>query len=174
MTALTIPANDHGQIRVFATDAPLPQEILEKKPDGMLALFGAPLNPDFVDIVRIGDLNGMALTRYIAEGYDMAPDLVDAATVDRINGYAVLVLSRATAGQETELHPGFGLRHVTTYSATTDFSVSDPIPSEAAKGTLAGPDTKPAKSNARMSGMVATFALLAMFVLVGVMIWIGG
>ena len=62
---LTIPRNDHGQIRVFATLLPLPQEALEKTPDGMLAMFGAPLNPDFVDIVRINDLGGMALTRYI-------------------------------------------------------------------------------------------------------------
>ena len=33
---------------------------------------------------------------------------------------------------------------------------------------------RPPKSNARISGMVATVALLVMFALLGVVIWIGG
>jgi hypothetical protein len=174
MMGITIPENDHGQIRVFATTLDLPHEVLQKQPGGMLALFGAPLNPDYVDIVRIDDLMGMSLTRYIHEGYDMAPDLVEAATVDRITGYAVLVLSRATDGKETTLEPGFGLRHITTYSPAASFAAHEALPSESAKGTIPSPDGPPAKSNARMSGMVATFALLVMFLLVGVMILVGG
>ncbi len=171
---LTIPANDFGQIRVFATSMDLPQEAIAKTPDGMLALFGAPLNPDFVDIVAIADLNGMALTSYIETGYDMAPDLVEHTVVDQITGYAILVLSSATGGKETELHPGFGLRHITTYTPKPDFTPHDSLPAESAKGTIPAPDAKPAKSNARMSGMVAMYALLAMFLLVGLMILIGG
>jgi len=172
--ALTIPHNDHGQIRVFATDMALPHEVLQKTKDGMLALLGAPLNPDFVDIVKITDLAGMSLTGYIKEGYDMAPDLVDAATVDRITGYAVLVLSSATGGKETRLEPGFGLKHVTTYAPAAEFTAHAPLPSDGAKGTIPPPETPPAKSRARLSGMVAMVALLVMFLLVGVMVLVGG
>jgi hypothetical protein len=171
---ITIPANDHGRIRVFATTLDLPNEVLQKRPGGMLALFGAPLNPDYVDIVRIDDLMGMSLTRYIHEGYDMAPDPVDAATVDQITGYAVLVLSRATGGTETRLAPGFGLKHITTYAPGTEFTLPGALPSESAKGTIPPADAPPAKSNARMSGMVAMVALLVMFLLVGVMVLVGG
>ncbi|SFR97879.1 hypothetical protein [Yoonia litorea] len=171
---LTIPANDHGQIRVFATEMDLPEEAISKTEAGMIALFGVALNPDFVDVVKIADLGGMSLTRYIAEGYDMAPDLVDAAVVDQIKGTAVLVLSRATGGAETELHPGFGLRHITTYRPAPDMVAHDPLPAKSAQGTLEGPKTKPAKSNARMSGMVAMYALLAMFALVGLIILVAG
>ena len=171
--SLTIPHNDHGQLRVFGTQMDLPYEVLQKTPDGMLALFGAPLNPDFVDVIKLDDLGGMALTRYIHEGYDLAPDLVDAALVEQMTGYAVLVLSRATGGKDTELHLGFGLRHVTTYGPTAEFVAHEPLPSESAKGTIPPPD-KPAKSDARMGGMVAMYALLAMFLLVGLMVFIGG
>lgn len=171
---LTIPRNDHGQIRVFATLLPLPQEALEKTPDGMLAMFGAPLNPDYVDIVRINDLGGMALTRYIQEGYDMAPDLVDASVVDEIKGYAVLILSRATGGKETELHPGFSLRHITTYAPTPDMTAYEPLPAEGAKGVLPAPETDPAKSKARVSGMLAFLSLITLFAIVAVMIFVGG
>ena len=169
-----IPKNDHGQIRVFATPLPLPQEAINKTPQGMLALFGAPLNPDFVDIVRIDDLNGMALTRYIQEGYDMAPDLVDATVVDQIKGYAVLVLSRATGGEATELDPGFSLRHITTYSPTLDMTAHDPLPAESAKGRVPPPTTAPAPSKARTSGMLAILSLLTLFAIVAVMIFVGG
>lgn len=171
---LTIPADDHGQIRVFATDADLPAEVIEKTPRGLEYLFEAELNPDFVDIVRIADLGGMALSAYIAEGYDMAPDLVDKAAVDAITGYAVLVLSRATGEVETTLTPADGLRHVTTYSPVAKITPPEPLPDASAKGILEPTPTKPPKSDARMSGMVATYALLAMFALVGLMIWVGG
>ena len=171
---LTIPADDHGQIRVFATDADLPPEVIEKTPRGLEYLFEAELNPDFVDIVRIADLGGMALSAYIAEGYDMAPDLVDKAAVDAITGYAVLVLSRATGEVETTLTPADGLRHVTTYSPVAKITPPEPLPDASAKGILEPKPTKPPKSDARMSGMVATYALLAMFALVGLMIWVGG
>ena len=171
---LTIPADDHGQIRVFATDADLPAEVIEKTPRGLEYLFEAELNPDFVDIVRIADLGGMALSAYIAEGYDMAPDLVDKAAVDAITGYAVLVLSRATGEVETTLTPADGLRHVTTYSPVAKITPPEQLPDASAKGILEPKPTKPPKSDARMSGMVATYALLAMFALVGLMIWVGG
>jgi hypothetical protein len=171
---LTIPADDHGQIRVFATDADLPAEVIEKTPRGLEYLFEAELNPDFVDIVRITDLGGMALSAYIAEGYDMAPDLVDKAAVDAITGFAVLVLSRATGEVETTLIPAGGLRHVTTYSPVAKITPPEPLPDASAKGILEPRTTKPPKSDARMSGMVATYALLAMFALVGLMIWVGG
>jgi len=171
---LTIPADDFGQIRVFATDLDLPTEVTEKTPRGLEYLFEAALNADFIDIVQINDLSGMTLSGYIAEGYDMASDLVDKAAVDAITGTAILVLSRATGGIETTLTPADGIRHVTTYSPTTKIVVSEPLSSDAAKGTLDQTPTKAPKSNARMSGMVATYALLAMFALVALMIWVGG
>jgi hypothetical protein len=46
------------------------------------------------------------------------------------------------------------------------------LDTDAAKAML--PQPKPPKSDARMSGMVATAALLVMFLLVAIMIWIAG
>ncbi len=174
MTTLTIPANDHGQIRVFAIDAALPADAIDKTPRGLEYLFEADLNPDFIDIVRIGDLDEMPLSTYIATGYDMPPDLVDKAAVDAITGYAILLLSRATGGIETTLTLADGLHHVTTYSPVARIVPPQPLPDASAKGVLEPRPTKPRKSDARMSGIVAMYALLAMFALVALMIWVGG
>ncbi|MEL6841314.1 MAG: hypothetical protein AAFP85_18675 [Pseudomonadota bacterium] len=171
---ITIPENDHGQIRVFATDAPLPPAAREKTPEGLAALFGATLDPTYVDIVRISDLGDMTLSAYIAEGYDMTADAVDKATVDGITGTAILILSRATAGQETTLTLAANLKHVTTYSPTAQITPPEPLPDASAKGTMAQAPDKPPKSDARIGGMVAMYALIFMFVFVGVLIWIAG
>ena len=174
MSTLTIPADEFGQIRVFATDADLPADVMEKTPRGLEYLFAADLNPDYVDIVRINDLGGMALSAYIAEGYDMTPDLVDKAAVDGITGSAILVLSRATGGTETTLTLANGLRHVTTYSPTAKILPPERLPNASAKGILEPKPTKPQKSDARIGGMVAMYALIAMFALVALIIWVGG
>lgn len=169
---LKIPADDHGQIRVFATNATLPANVIEKTAEGLAGLFGSPLDPTYVDIVRISDLGEMKLTDYIAEGYDMRADAVDAATVNAITGFAILVLSRATNGQAATLTLGVGMQHVTTYSPTARITPPEKLPDASAQGNLA--PMKPPKSNARIGGMVATYALIFMFALVCLMIWVGG
>ena len=174
MTTLTIPADDFGQIRVFATDADLPADVIEKAPHALESLFATSLNPDYIDIVRISDLGEMTLSAYIAEGYDMPPDLVDKAVVDAIPGYAILVLSRATGGIKTMLTLAEGVRHVTTYSPVAKIAVPEKLPNASAKGVLEQTPTKAPKSDARIGGIVAIYALIVMFAIVGLMIWVGG
>lgn len=171
---ITIPAHDHGQIRVFCTSASLSAAAREKTPEGLAELFGATLDPTYVDIVPLSDLGDMTLSSYIAEGYDMQGDATDKAAIDGLSGTVILVLSRATGGHETVLTLADGLRHVTTYSPTVKITPHEALPNDAAKGTAANPNPKPVKSNARISGMVATYALLFMFAFVALLVWIGG
>jgi hypothetical protein len=171
---IEIPANDHGYIRVFATDMELPSEVTDKSPQALLDLLGADLDPTYVDIVRISDLGEMKLTDYIAEGYDMKADTVDKATVDGISGYAILILSRATGDQAVTLNLAPGISHVTTYSPTARMTPPEPLPDASAKGNLDTAPVKAPKSDARVGGMIATYALIIMFVLVGLMVWVGG
>lgn len=168
MTALTIPANDFGQIRVFATD----QTITDPAAETMEQLFGAPLDMTFVDVVRIADLDGMALTTYIAQGYDMTPDAVDKQAVNAISGTAILILSRAAAGHAVTLTLAPGVRHVTTYSRDVQITPPVNLPDGSAKGIIGDIPAKAPKSDARIGGMVATVALIVMCALVGLMIWV--
>lgn len=170
MTALSIPANDHGQIRVFATD----QTITDPNTDTLEQLFGAPLDMTFVDVVRIADLGGMTLTDYIAQGYDMTPDAVDKRAVNTITGTAILILSRATAGQATTLTLAPGVRQVTTYSRDVQITAPASLPDKSAKGIIGDMPAKSPKSDARIGGIVATIALIVMFALVGLMVWVAG
>ena len=165
MTTLTIPANDHGQIRIFATDT-------HASVTGLSAMFGTDLDPTYVDIVKIADLGDMILTDYIAQGYDLTPDAADKAAVNAVTGTAILVLSRATEGREVTLTLAPGLRHVTTYSPDTRLEPPVNLPHDSAKGIIGDAPAKAPKSDARIGGMVATIALIVMFALVGLMVWV--
>ena len=167
---IDIPANDHGQIRVFATDQPLPQGVIDRDADALALLFGAEVDPTYVDVVRIADLNGMALTRYIAEGYDLPADPFGAGALDAATGTVLLLLSRATEGRAVTLTPAAGLRHVATLSREVELTRHEPLPSGGAAGVTG--QTPAPKSDARIGGMVATVALLVLFLLVLLMIWI--
>lgn len=165
MTSLTIPANDYGHIRVFATDTAVTADMLSD-------LFGAALDPTYVDIVTVADLGDMTLTDYVAQGYDMTPDAVDKAALNAITGSAILVLSRATEGREVTLTLAPGLRHVTTYSPDVQIMPPVNLPDGSAKGIIGDAPVRAPKSDARIGGMVATIALIVMFALVGLMVWV--
>jgi len=47
---LTIPANDHGQIRIFALDMVPPDALKDKTPAGIAGAFGVLLNLALIHI----------------------------------------------------------------------------------------------------------------------------
>ncbi len=168
---LDIPANDFGQIRVLATQTPLAPDA----PDQLAQLLGTDaLDPTYIDVVNIADLGPLMLSDYIAQGYDMATDAMDRDAVNAITGYAILILSRAARSEKVTLSLAPGVRHVTTYAPTMELIAPTHLPDASAKGVIGSPPTKAPKSDARIGGMVATVALLLMFALVGLMIWVAG
>ncbi|RYH01399.1 hypothetical protein EU805_14170 [Salipiger sp. IMCC34102] len=169
---LTIPANDHGQIRIFSLTPPVAQSLMEAEPQAVHRALGAKdLNMDFVDVVDTRNLAGLSLLDYLHQGYDVPADAADNAALRGIDGPVILVMSRATSGREVTLTPVQGVRHVTTVGEPVRLAVpSSPLPSATAEGNVRPGKAVP--SNGAISGRVATIALLVLFVLVAVMIWI--
>ena len=172
---IEVPANEFGQIRFFEITEDLPEFVLDKTVEGLLAVFGTDaLDPDFIDIVNVTDLTSMSLSDYVAQGYDIVLPDYDIPAVNGIEGFAILVMSRAMRGQPMSLAPAEGVRHVTTYVPEAQLKVIAPLSSQSAAGTIGDPPGPKPKSDARIGGMVATVALLVLFALVGVMIWVAG
>lgn len=170
--SIEIPADDFGAIRVFQLKGNLPAGA-DNTDENLAALFGTKgLDSTFVDIIKIDDLSAMSLSDYIFQGYDVTLPAHDLPAVNRIEGYAILILSRASGGRLTTLTPASGVRHVTTYIPETQIEVIEPLRSDSAAGKLEQGQSKAPKSDARIGGMVATVALLVMFLLVVLMIWI--
>ncbi len=173
---LIIPDTDHGKIRVFSVSDPV-DGLSDREIEALVATFGnAPLDPDFVDVIHTDDLDDMSLVDYVVQGYDIQPDESDIGAFSLVEGTVVLIMSRAHEGREVTLSLAEGVRHITTLGRGARMTVSAQIDTKSSEGSAAigDPVGKPPKSDARIGGMVATVALILMFVLVGVMVWVGG
>ncbi len=175
---MQIKATEAGLVRVFAIDLP-PETIREftdpKQPDIAAirdALGAEALSPDHVDLLRVEDLGELGLDGYLVDGLgvaedDLTPD--DRARLRALKGYVLVLPSRAFGGTAQTLAPRTPLRWIGTFAEPAAQSDFTPLKSAAAQGTTTG--GKP-PSDAAMSGRVAAIALLVMFLLVGLVVWI--
>lgn len=168
-----IPANDHGAIYVLELNRPAPDGLADKTDAAMMAVFGnVVLNTDYVDTITPGMLEDIALPDLIRNGYDMAVSDSEAEELRSLFGTVVLVMSAAFGGNELTIDLPADVRLVTTLRDAPSMAAPRPIQTDSATGTIPPARKKP--SDAAMSGRIATYALLVLFALVAVMIWIAG
>lgn len=173
-----IGADEQGLVRIFAVDLPAAEvaRFAARGPsDWPLreALGAGQLDPQYLELFPVRDLEGVGLPDYMTEGLGIAEADVaeDRARLAALEGHVLVVLSRAFGGVAQEIAPRAPLRWLGTYPEARAPVRFRPLPDEAAKGQVAGPAGK-RRSDAAMSGRVAMVALLVLFVLVAVMVWI--
>jgi hypothetical protein len=169
------PARTHEKVVwVLAIDMPASAcEALKANTPALTAALGiAHIDDAHIEIFDVETIRDYGFAKYLTEAHGMNATQVDPETamLAAIEGHVLLVFSDALDGQT--LAPNAPLRFIGRYSAAPAVSPVQKIETDAAKGLLAQP--KPPKSDARMSGMVATAALAVMFLIVGMMIWIAG
>jgi hypothetical protein len=132
------------------------------------------LAPSHVELFMAETLAGYGLADYLVEAIGMDPASVDPdrARLDALTGPVLLVLSGALADGIDRLAPRAPLTLVGRYTETADFTLRPPLRSDAARGPIGDAPVK-RPSDAAMSGRVATVALLVLFAVVGLMIWVG-
>lgn len=170
---LNIPANDHGALYILELNRPSPDGLEDKTDIAMQAIFGPVLvNTDYVDAIPPGMLADITLPDLIRNGYDMPVSDADAEEMRGMMGTAVLVMSAAFGGQNQTIDLPADVRLVTVLRETPELRAPRPIHTDTADGILTGGKTKKRPSDAAMSGRIATIALIVMFLLVGLMVWI--
>lgn len=171
--ALAVPAGERGRVRVFALDMRPEQAEFLREPGAADQLLGADgLDPAHIDIIRLRDLEDLGLAGYLTEGCgipenQIAPDRDRLAALD---GYAMVLRSRAFGGRAATLAPAPELRLVATYTEPgTDWS-SEPIAAASARPHSAPPlSPRAARSRARRIGG-ALFAVV--MALVALVLWL--
>lgn len=177
-----IPALEHGIVRLFTVNLSadeIPGFSERGDIDGNAswplqdALGIKDLDEEFVEVFAIDDLEDFGLTGYMIEGLGIAEDDISRqrAQLNAIKGFVLIVYSAAFKGIAQALSPKAPLRWIGTYVEDREPVTFAPLPADSAKGNVPAP-AKASPSDAAMSGRVATIALLIMFALVGVMIWV--
>ena len=191
MTAtLTIPAEEHRTARLFAInlpeaevaamlrDTPQPATLTGALPETLAAatLLGWPdLDTRRAEVFAIRDLTGFGLMGYLTEGLglDEAQIAPDRARLAALDGYVLILMSRAFRGQAVTLKLPQTLTLIGTYRETAAPVVFEPLPSGGAQDAPRTPTRKPV-SDAAMSGRVAMAALAVMFALTALVVWMAG
>ena len=131
-----------------------------------------------VDLMQVEDLEGYGLSQYLEQGMGVSShDLEDAhALIEGLTGTVLVVSSGAFGGQAQVLTPRAPLRLVATFNEDKAPVQFDPLPSAGAQVAPApedpaAPEPKK-KSDAAMSGRVAMIALLILFALTAVVVWV--
>jgi len=171
---LTISAKERGQLRLFAVNLTDSDDI--SVPSVLGKLLGAEhLDPNYVELVRISDLGDLSLPNYLTQGYDidantLAPDRVRLAALD---GYVLIIMSLAFRDRAMTLPVVPELTLIANYGAQgPDWTATETIETDS---TDIGSGVQPRKksSEAAMSGRIATYVLLFLFVFTALFIWAG-
>jgi len=146
-----------GDVLVFTWDGPEPEA------DEVFAALGAAGDAGKLDIFPASKIAPVGLDVFLAEGHGVATGDLTAskAELHALTGIIVIVPARAFEGHRATLEVTAPLVHVATFrEAAADPAPPLPIETESAKGTLGGAPGRPAKSDARIGGMVAMAVLL--------------
>lgn len=178
-----VTATERGVVRIFMANLSTEQAAnFTESPDEDTpapinrALGVTYLDSDFVELFPLSNLEGVGLAGYLVDGLGIAEADVKphASRLNAMSGQVLIVLSQAFGGFETNITPIAPLKWIGTYTEEGASVKFEPLPSEGAKGTAEATMGKPAKSDARVGGMIAMYALIAMFAFVGLLIWVAG
>lgn len=166
MSEIVVRAAERG--RVYVISLPAMMEV-----DQVRAALGATtLDPAQVDIVDVAELGALGLSGYLAAGMGVAE--MDALALAGVQGPVALIRSAAFRDEAQVLRVPAGAALVGVYDEATGKPATGDLVSEAAELSVSPePEEAPRRpSDAAMSGRVATVALLVLFALVVVMVWI--
>lgn len=163
---IEVPKGERGVVRLFAIATVMDADLLGA------ALGATVFDPAQVDIVRPSELDEFGLAGYLTMGMGIPEDQIEADVLARVKEPVAFVRSAAFGGEAQELKTDHPIRLIGTYSERKAAPVVDRLHSDAAQKEVPAPKKRP--SDAAMSGRVATIALLVMFALVAVMVWIAG
>jgi len=189
-TSIDIPNDERGVIRVFSlsmsdAEAKALKDNVPASADGpspQQALLGARnLDSDFTEVFPVKDLDGIGLAGYLeaGNGVDRAQLAPDARRLAALERWVFIAFSSAFGGVAQTLSPDPALTLIGTYTEPKpDFALGRPLTAESAKPQTApeadAPPTKRKRSDAAMSGMVATLVLVFLGLFTWLLIWIAG
>ncbi len=123
----------------------------------------------------MSDLKGLGLSGYMREGLGIAEDEIDAARLDALEGVLLVLRSGAFEGATLTLKPRAPLRWIGTYREEIAPVRFERLPDASVWGAVAPEEpVEKRPSDAAMSGRVAMVALLIIFTMTALVVWIAG
>ena len=152
---ITVAPGDRGLVWVFAVDLEADTIKAFTARNGTWpveqALGVDTLDPDHVEVFPVKDLEGLGLSGYLEQGMGVPEDQLrdTRAQLDAVKGWVLVLSSKAFDGDGQSFTPRAPLRLLASFSEDRPPVKFEPLPSEAATGTLAGSTPAPAPRKTR-------------------------
>lgn len=170
---ITISENEHGIVRVFALNMPAEQARFLREPGAAAQVLGADdLDPANVEIFPLSDLDELGLAGYLTEGLGVPAEQIDndRARLNALDGWVMIVRSRAFRGKSASLTPTGDVTLIASYSEeATDWSDTGPIPTESAR-IGSGPPPAPPRVERAKSRRIGTMGVVAVLIVIAIVI----
>lgn len=173
MTQITVPAHEHGIVRVFSLSmsADQAQSLRNSRQAQKDALGLKQLDPRGVEVFQVSDLADIGLHGYLREGVDAdeAGLTRDRTKLRALEGWVMLVYSSAFEGREVAFTPTPELTLIGAYGQTKIDRSQIDIDSEAAKPYSGTPTLTPPQPV--RGGAGGTMVIIGLIVLVALACW---
>ena len=173
---IEIKAGETGVVRVFDVDLDVEEAKAFNRRNGSWplqeALGAEVLDPNHVDLFQVKDLEGYGMVGYLEQGLGVSSHEIEDNHVrlEALTGTVLVVGSRAFGGQAQVLDVRAPLHLVAVLNEDRPPVSFERLPDASATGSVAPAKAPP--SDAAMSGRVAMIALLVIFALTAVVIWV--
>lgn len=162
---LTVPASEHGVVRVFSLEIEAGGARAFDAPGAVAAALGVDsVDTDYVEVFPVTDLAGVGLAAYLTDGCGVPEEVIDPdrARLDALTGHLMVVLSKAFGGRAMRIAPAAQLKLVGVYSETpVDWSSDGPIETSSARPRSgAGISARPPDTRAGRIGSALFVGLL--------------
>lgn len=163
-----------GVVRLFALDMPAERARFLREPGAAAQVLGVEgLDDDEVAIFPIRDLGEMGLAGYLAEGFGIDPAQLepDRAALETLEGWVMVVRSRAFGGRAVTLRPDPAVRPIGAWvEPGVDWS-GGPLEAESAHmGSAPRKSPREARAQARMIGASVFTGVMA--IIIAFVIWL--
>ncbi|MEX0366636.1 MAG: hypothetical protein AB3N22_11235 [Ruegeria sp.] len=172
MSKLTVARNERGVLRLFTLDMRPEEAKFLREPGAAAQILGVDaLDEDQIEVFPVSDLEELGLYGYLTEGCGISEDQLDRAAQDAIEGWVMVLRSKAFADRALELTPdprvtlaGFFTEEGTNWTAR-------PMTAESAK-PFSAPRASPRQARAEARRIGFTLFAVVMALIVGGILWL--
>lgn len=164
-STLHIKSGETGTVRVFALsmDKAEVDPYLRNNAEAAELLGIDLIDPQYVEIFPVTDLEGLGLIGYLTEGQGIPEDLLaeDRARLAALEGHVMIVMSPAFAGRAHDLTIDSRLTLIGTYAEDTQPVVFESLPKASARGVLTGVTEAPVDRPTRRRPVIIALVIIA-------------
>ncbi len=172
MSELVVKPHEAGLVRLFKLNMrPEEARFLNEPGAAAQALGVGSLDETQIEVFPVTDLEELGLPGYLREGLGVPEQHIDAEKLRKVEGWVMVVRSRAFGGRAAELRPGAKLELIGTYAEEgVDWTPApEPLEAESAKPYSAQRiPPRQARAEARRKGGIV-FAVVMALVVAGVL-----